>query len=76
MVTKISVVPPGFNESGLYNVAAGAGSIWAVNAETNDIARIDPRTNKVVAHINLPVSPRVVSVDGDQVWVSVGTSAP
>jgi DNA-binding beta-propeller fold protein YncE len=76
VIKKIDVAPPGYGQSGLYNVAAGAGSIWAVNAETNDIARIDPQTNKVVAHISLPVSPRVISVDGDQVWVSVGTSAP
>jgi DNA-binding SARP family transcriptional activator/DNA-binding beta-propeller fold protein YncE len=76
VIKKIDVAPPGFDESGLYNVAAGAGSIWAVNAETNDIARIDPQTNKVVAHITLPVSPRAISIDGGQVWVSVGTSAP
>jgi DNA-binding SARP family transcriptional activator/DNA-binding beta-propeller fold protein YncE len=76
VIKKIDVAPPGFGESGLYDVAAGAGSIWAVNAETNDIARIDPRTNRVVAHIKLPVSPRVISVDQDQVWVSVGSSAP
>jgi DNA-binding SARP family transcriptional activator/streptogramin lyase len=78
VIKEIHVAPPGFEGtgSGLYSVAAGAGSIWAVNAETNDIARIDPQTNKVVAHITLPVSPRAISIDGDQVWVSVGTGPP
>ena len=67
-VINVSSSPLG---SDLYNVAAGAGAVWAANASELDVVRIDPRTNKVVARITLGQEPRVIAIDGDNVWVSL-----
>jgi len=67
-VINVSSSPLG---SDLYNVAAGAGAVWAANASELDVVRIDPRTNKVVARIKLGQEPRVIAIDGDNVWVSL-----
>ena len=62
-------------ESGLFGVATGARSVWALNRSTREVVRIDPRTNEVVARIPLGpgVEPRTLHVAGDAVWLSVGT---
>jgi streptogramin lyase len=61
--------------SGLFDVAVGAGAIWAVDRGDHTVVRIDPRTNEVVARIHLPdeTEPRSISIDGNAIWVSVGT---
>src|SRR5262245_32201772 len=61
--------------SDVYDVAVGAGSVWVVNRGERAVYRIDPQTNGVAARIQLPLSaePRSVPIDGDHVWLSVGT---
>lgn len=52
-------------------------AVSGLNNDAQDIARIDPATNKVVAQIKLPVAPHVIAISGNDVWVSVaapGTS--
>ena len=66
----VKVIKTGVNDEGLYNIAAGAGGVWAADIY-GDVVRIDPRTNKVVARIRLGVEPRVIAIAGDDVWVSV-----
>jgi virginiamycin B lyase len=59
-------------QSGLFSVAAGAGGVWAANWSELTLVRIDPKTNQVVARIELPGAPRDVTTVGDDVWVSLG----
>jgi DNA-binding SARP family transcriptional activator/DNA-binding beta-propeller fold protein YncE len=61
--------------SDVYDVAVGAGSVWVVNRGEHAVYRIDPRTNRVAARIELPpgAEPRTLAIDGDAVWLSVGT---
>jgi hypothetical protein len=47
-----------------------SGSRLGSRQRTQDIARIDPETDKVVARIKLPVSPRVISIAGNEVTFS------
>jgi virginiamycin B lyase len=70
VVKEIDVSRSGL-ESGLFSVAAGAGGVWAVNWSEQTLVRIDPRTNEVVARIELPAAPRDVTTVGDDVWVSL-----
>jgi DNA-binding beta-propeller fold protein YncE len=72
---EISVARNPAVSSELFDVAAGAGAVWAANRADRNVVRIDPRTNKVVARIDLPAGtePRTINVDGDAVWVTVGT---
>jgi hypothetical protein len=46
-----------------------------VNRGEHAVYRIDPRTNRVAARIELPpgAEPRTLAIDGDAVWLSVGT---
>jgi DNA-binding beta-propeller fold protein YncE len=48
-----------------------------VNRDQGDIAKIDPRTNRVVAHIPFPpgTEPRSIAIAGDQVWITVANPA-
>ena len=73
---EIKVVDPHTTVgSDLFDVAVGAGAVWAVDRGDHAIVRIDPRTNEVVARIHLPeeTEPRGISINGDAIWVSVGT---
>jgi DNA-binding SARP family transcriptional activator/streptogramin lyase len=57
---------------GFLGVAAGGGSVWLASpAFPSQIVRIDPRTNRVTAHIPIDGSPRGIAAAGDQIWVSV-----
>ena len=71
----ISVTRDPLRTSELFDVATGAGAVWAANRADRDVVRIDPRTNKVVARIPFPTGtePRSINVTGDAVWVTVGT---
>jgi streptogramin lyase len=54
-------------------IAAGAGSVWIVTSKESDLARIDPTTNTVSAHIRIPAgSFNPIFADGS-VWVSSNT---
>jgi len=59
--------PPG---SGVWNVAAGAGSIWATTPRAHALWRIDPQTSRVT-RIRMPYFPSGVTADTDDVWVTV-----
>jgi streptogramin lyase len=54
---------------GPLGVAVGADAVWAAS-EAGTVARVDPRTDQVVA---IPVggTPRTVDVGAGAVWVSV-----
>ena len=57
---------------GFLGVAAGAGAVWLASDEfPSQIVRVDPRTNRVTAHIPIDGSPRGIAAVGDQIWVSV-----
>ena len=57
---------------GFLGVAAGGGAVWLASPEfPSQIVRIDPRTNRVTAHIPINGSPRGIAAAGDQIWVSV-----
>jgi YVTN family beta-propeller protein len=63
VVARIGV-PPG--QGGL---AAGEGAVWAMTNADSVLARIDPRTNSVVARIHVETGADVVAGNG-AVWVS------
>jgi streptogramin lyase len=72
-VVRVISVARGTVPSGLYSVAAGAGAVWALNRDAHEILRIDRGTNRVVKRIKLAVEPHELGIDGDRVWVTVGT---
>jgi streptogramin lyase len=56
--------------AGVWNIAAGAGSIWATTPRDRALWRIDPHTD-AVTRINLPYPPIGVTAGADGVWVTV-----
>lgn len=63
----IIAATPADSEGG---IAAGAGSVWVVTSNAGDLARIDPATNTVCAHIHLPAgSFNPVFAQGN-LWIS------
>jgi DNA-binding SARP family transcriptional activator/streptogramin lyase len=54
----------------VWNVAAGAGAIWATTPEDDALWRINPSTN-AVTRISLPYAPTGVTADANNVWVTV-----
>ena len=56
--------------TGAWNVAAGAGFIWATTPADGSLWRIDPRTNGVT-RIPLGFFPAGVTANADDVWVTV-----
>jgi len=54
----------------VWNVAVGAGAIWATTPEDHALWRIDPNTN-AVKRISLPYPPTGVTADANNVWVTV-----
>jgi DNA-binding SARP family transcriptional activator/DNA-binding beta-propeller fold protein YncE len=53
-----------------WDVAAGAGAIWATTPRDHAVWRIDPRTN-AVRRIKVPFAPTGVAADANAVWVTV-----
>jgi streptogramin lyase len=55
-------------------IAAGNGSLWVVNAETDaargSVSRIDPTSGDVLATVRVGVIPLEVAVGEGGVWVS------
>jgi streptogramin lyase len=64
---KLPVRPP---YSDVWNVAAGAGSIWATTPRAHALWQIDPQTNHRT-RIPMPYLPSGVTADADDVWVTV-----
>jgi class 3 adenylate cyclase/DNA-binding beta-propeller fold protein YncE len=67
----LKAIPTSSSGGGLGTVAIGAGAVWAANWVAKEVVRIDPRTNTAVARIELPVEPRQIAIEGDEIWVSV-----
>jgi branched-chain amino acid transport system substrate-binding protein len=56
---------------GVTAIAYGAGSIWVTNFVSDEVLRVDPRTNKVASRIALAGTPPSVAADENGAWVSV-----
>jgi DNA-binding beta-propeller fold protein YncE len=52
------------------DVNAGFGSIWVSNGQNMTVTRIDPKTNEVIAPIDLDDPPSVIAMAPDGVWVT------
>jgi len=66
-----SISLPTTNDSaGVWNVAAGAGYIWATTPRDGTLWRIDPRTY-AVTRIAMPYLPTMVTANARGVWVTV-----
>jgi YVTN family beta-propeller protein len=50
-------------------VAVGAGAVWTVAADANQVVRVDPATGEVTARIPVPDGPSRLTVTPDAVWV-------
>jgi streptogramin lyase len=52
-------------------IAGGSGSLWVANAQSNTVARIDPRTGAVQARITFPhATPVSVTIAYGAAWVA------
>ena len=47
---------------GASGVAAGHGAVWVVNTLDGTLSRVDPRTRRVVATVDVGPAPRAVAV--------------
>lgn len=56
--------------SGVWNVAVGAGAVWATTPQDAALWRIDPATSRVT-RIGLGYAPAGVAADTSGVWVTV-----
>jgi serine/threonine protein kinase len=58
-------------DSGSYNdVAVGAGGVWLARDTGPFLKRVDPRSKRVVATIELPFQPKSLAVGAGAVWVT------
>lgn len=56
--------------TGVWNIAAGAGAVWATTPFDKALWRINPTTNKAT-RIPLPYAPTGVAADANDVWVTL-----
>jgi class 3 adenylate cyclase len=56
--------------AGVWNVAAGAGAVWATTPRDGALWRIDRDTNDVT-RITIPHLPTYVTVGADELWLTV-----
>jgi YVTN family beta-propeller protein len=71
---KIPVPLPGGPFVG--RLAFGAGSLWIRKSGDDEVLRVDPRTNNIVARIRVGFAYDTdIAVRGDDVWVSNGENA-
>jgi virginiamycin B lyase len=54
-------------------ICSGAGSVWVVGSKESDLLRIDPTSNRVVAHIHLPPGSFNPIFSNDSIWVTSNT---
>lgn len=54
-------------------ICSGAGSVWIVGSKASDLLRIDPASNRVIAHIHLPPGSFNPAFANDSIWVSSNT---
>ena len=70
---RLAVVLPGAPfgfPSAVWEVDAGAGSVWAAAPRFHALYRIDPKTN-AVTRIPVPYLPSGVAADDNAIWVTV-----
>lgn len=70
ITAAIKSVGGGQIESYLYGIAADDGAVWVHNAERGTVARVDPKTNKVVATIRVGQGLGDVVLGAGAVWVA------
>ena len=56
--------------AGVWNVAAGAGFVWATTPRDGALWRINPSTD-AVTRVSMPYLPTGVTANADEVWVTV-----
>jgi streptogramin lyase len=67
-----TILLPAVNSyAGVWDVAVGAGYVWATTPRDDALWRINPRTN-AVTRVSMPHPPAGVTVNANQVWVTVG----
>jgi YVTN family beta-propeller protein len=64
---KATTVPVGAAPSG---VAFDGTSIWVTNQISNNVSKVDPLTNTVVATVFVGSGPQGVAFDGTSIWVA------
>jgi hypothetical protein len=57
-------------DTGVWNVGAGAGAVWATTARDHTLWRIDLKTYEPTA-ITMPYFPTGLAADDVSVWVTV-----
>jgi streptogramin lyase len=68
-IHRISL-PTGDPAIGVWNIAVGAGAVWATTPHDGALWRINPQTSSV-KRVNLPHLPTGVAADANDVWVTV-----
>ncbi len=58
------------------NVVVGDDAVWTSNNEGRSVSRIDPKSNKVTATIDLPFRVWAVSAGGGSIWASQFEGTP
>ena len=67
---SITLPPRSCCFEGVWNIAAGAGDIWATTPREDALWRIDPTTNGVT-RVSFPYMPAGVTADANDVWVTM-----
>jgi DNA-binding SARP family transcriptional activator/streptogramin lyase len=67
---SITLPPRSSSFVGVWNIAAGAGDIWATTPRDDALWRIDPKTN-AVTRVNFQYLPTGVTADANDVWVTL-----
>ncbi len=57
-------------------IAAGDGAVWVTSSFDRTVSRIDPRTNRVVARMQLDGVPGQIAAGDGGVWVTTAKPAP
>jgi streptogramin lyase len=68
--SRIIALPVNNASAGVWNVAAGAGYIWATTPRDGTLWRINPHTD-AVTRIAMPYLPTMVTANASGVWVTV-----
>jgi streptogramin lyase len=56
-----------------FGVGVGAGSVWVAGQEDGTVSRIDPRSGRILATIDVGYFPQWLAVDERSVWVGVSS---
>jgi streptogramin lyase len=56
-------------ETGIEQVTVAFGSVWITGTGNDELYRVDPATNQIIATIELQSSPRMLVAGEDSIWV-------